>query len=79
LQELKKFMDEAPDGVIYFSTGSHMNSSELNENTIEALITAFSKLKQRVLWKWNGAPMSNKPDNVLLQDWLPQIEILSKY
>ena len=77
IQDLQEFMDKAVEGVIYFTTGSHLKSSELSPKVIEALTNSFSQLKQKVLWKWEGEPMPNKPDNVMLAPWFPQNSILS--
>lgn len=36
----------------------------------------FSRLPQRVLWKWESDSMPGKPDNVMLRRWLPQQDVL---
>jgi glucuronosyltransferase len=64
--------------VIYFSLGSNLKSSEMPETTKNALTDAFSKLKQRILWKWETDTMPGKPNNVKLGNWLPQADILGK-
>jgi hypothetical protein len=76
-QDLQDLMDKATDGVIYFTIGSHLKSSELSPGVIETLVSAFGKLKQKVLWKWDEAPMANKSDNIVLGSWFPQNSILS--
>jgi glucuronosyltransferase len=48
------------------------------EETRQALMDAFSKLKQRILWKWETDTMSGKPKNVKLGKWFPQSDILGK-
>lgn len=37
----------------------------------------FSKLKQRVIFKWESDELPEKPDNVLIGNWLPQNDILA--
>jgi glucuronosyltransferase len=78
LQELQKFLDESPDGVIYFSMGSNLRSSNMKNATKEAFLEAFSKLKQRVLWKWEADSLPGQPSNVKFGKWLPQSDILGK-
>ncbi|XP_021912896.1 uncharacterized protein LOC110826504 [Zootermopsis nevadensis] len=76
-QELEKFLDDATDGVIYFSMGSNLLSSELPDNKRDAFLKAFSQLKQKVLWKWETETLPGQPDNVRLGKWFPQADILA--
>ncbi|CAK1545461.1 unnamed protein product [Leptosia nina] len=75
-KDLQKIMDEAKDGVIYFSLGTMLRSSALPEAKKRELLTAFSKLKQTVVWK-HETPMSNVPKNVHVLQWAPQQSILA--
>ena len=45
----------------------------------QAFLKAFSKLKQRIVWKWETESMEGKPDNVILRKWLPQQDILGEH
>jgi glucuronosyltransferase len=47
------------------------------EDTIEILMSVFKKLKQKVIMKWNTELIKNKPENVMLKNWLPQDDILA--
>ncbi|XP_069697674.1 UDP-glycosyltransferase UGT5-like isoform X2 [Periplaneta americana] len=76
-KDLRRYLDEAKDGVIYFSMGSNIKSSDMTESQRNAFLEAFSKLKQRVLWKWETDSMPGQPDNVKLEKWLPQPDILA--
>jgi UDP:flavonoid glycosyltransferase YjiC (YdhE family) len=78
-QELQKYLDEAPHGVIYFSMGSNLQSSSMPESKRDAFLGAFSKLKQHVLWKWESDTLPGQPNNVKLGKWLPQSDILGEY
>jgi glucuronosyltransferase len=49
------------------------------ESTRNAFLEAFSKLKQRVLWKWESDTLPGQPSNVKLGKWLPQSDILGEY
>jgi UDP:flavonoid glycosyltransferase YjiC (YdhE family) len=77
-QDLQKYLDEAPDGVIYFSMGSNLRSTSFPESKRNAFLGAFSKLKQRILWKWEGDTLPGQPSNVRLGKWLPQSDILGE-
>ncbi|KAJ9601565.1 hypothetical protein L9F63_000308, partial [Diploptera punctata] len=76
-QDLQKYMDEADDGVIYFSMGSNLRSADMPKKTIAALINAFSQLKQKILWKWEEDSLPGQPANLMLGKWLPQSDILA--
>ena len=43
----------------------------------DAILRSFSKLKQKVLWKWEDEVLPGKPDNVKIGKWLPQNDILA--
>ena len=53
-----------------------MKGSLMPETLRKALVNAFSKLKQRVIWKWETETMPDLPKNVKLAKWLPQQDIL---
>ncbi|GLH05009.1 UDP-glucuronosyltransferase, partial [Gryllus bimaculatus] len=76
-QDLQKFLDDAPHGVIYFSLGSNVRSVDMPEAKRNSFIQAFSKLKQKVLWKWEADSLPGQPKNVRLGKWLPQHDILA--
>ncbi|XP_069675718.1 UDP-glucosyltransferase 2-like [Periplaneta americana] len=73
-QDLQTYLDEAKDGVIYFSMGSIIRSETFTETKLRAFIDAFSQLPQSVLWKTGN--ISGLPDNVKTAAWLPQLEVL---
>ncbi|GLV33061.1 UDP-glycosyltransferase family 36 member D1 [Carabus blaptoides fortunei] len=74
---IEKFISESPHGAIYFSMGSMIKAHTFPDEKRDAFLGAFGKLRQRVLWKWENDSMPAKPDNVLIQNWLPQYDILS--
>ncbi|KAJ8928775.1 hypothetical protein NQ314_018633 [Rhamnusium bicolor] len=43
----------------------------------EAILKAFGKLKQKVLWKWDEDDIPEKPANIKLGKWFPQQDILA--
>ncbi|XP_050298919.1 UDP-glycosyltransferase UGT5-like isoform X1 [Anthonomus grandis grandis] len=75
-KDLQNFMDNAKDGVIYFSMGSNLKSKDLPEPTKNGILKVFGKLKQRVIWKFEE-DLPNKPANVLIKKWCPQADILA--
>ncbi|KAL1490671.1 hypothetical protein ABEB36_013328 [Hypothenemus hampei] len=74
---LQDFMDNAKHGVIYFSLGSNVNTSHLPLAMKRALIEVFKEVKQRVLVKSDDEEFSNISENVLVQKWYPQQDILA--
>lgn len=74
--DIQKFMDEATEGVVYVSFGSVLQGALVPKDKQEALLNAFGKLKQRVLWKWESKDMKEKPANVMTKDFLPQQDVL---
>lgn len=70
-------MDEAEDGVVLFSLGSNAKSSHLSTTKIDILLKVFSKLKQRVIMKWEADDLDGKSNNVFTAKWLPQDDILA--
>ena len=74
--QLKTFVEEAEHGVVFISFGSVIMPSMMPESKRQALVSVFSKLKQRVIWKWD-TEMPDAPPNVLISSWLPQTSLLA--
>ncbi|CAH1636143.1 unnamed protein product [Spodoptera littoralis] len=75
-EDLKKLMDNAKNGVIYFSLGSNVKSKDLPESMKEGLLELFGKLKQTVIWKFEKN-LDNTPKNVHIVQWAPQQSLLA--
>jgi hypothetical protein len=75
-QDLKNFLDEATEGVIYFSLGSLIKGESLPEDKFQVFSDVFSELPQRIVWK---TKRNVSLPNVRTSWWLPQFEILSKF
>lgn len=75
-QELKSFLDEAKEGVIYFSLGSNIKSINIDEDKRKSIMEVFSELPYKVLWKFENESMPDKPANVKISQWLPQQDLL---
>ncbi|CAK1594071.1 unnamed protein product [Parnassius mnemosyne] len=75
-QNLKKIMDSAKNGVIYFSLGSNLKSKELPIEIKRSLLKVFGELKQTVIWKFEEN-LPDRPKNVHILQWAPQQSILA--
>ncbi|XP_068086153.1 UDP-glycosyltransferase UGT5 [Anabrus simplex] len=76
-EDLQKYLDVAPHGVIYFSMGSNLKSSQLPDEKRKALLDVFSKMKQKVMWKWEADTLPGQPANLMIRKWFPQSDILA--
>lgn len=75
-KNLQEFLDNSKNGVILFSMGSNLKSSDLPPEKRDAILRVFGRLKQNVLWKWESEKLPGQPKNVKLMKWLPQTNIL---
>ncbi|XP_017081810.2 UDP-glycosyltransferase UGT5 [Drosophila eugracilis] len=76
-EHIKNFLDEAEHGAIYFSLGSQVRSADMPPEKLKIFLEVFASLKQRVLWKFENDQLPNLPDNVKVEKWLPQSDILA--
>ncbi|VVC99829.1 unnamed protein product [Leptidea sinapis] len=51
-KHIEKFINESVNGVIVFSLGAQTKSTSLSKKKQNILINVFSKLKQRIIWKY---------------------------
>ncbi|CAO1335642.1 unnamed protein product [Diamesa hyperborea] len=75
--DLKSFLDNSKNGVIYMSLGSNVQSKDLGQQSVDILLKVFGSIKYDVLWKWEADILPNKPDNVKISKWLPQSDLLA--
>jgi len=78
-QDIQKFLDDSEHGVIYFSLGSIVKTDTLAAEKRDAFLQAFAELPQRILWKWEADTIPNKPPNVKIARWLPQVDVLRAF
>lgn len=71
-------MDSANDGAILFSMGSMLEAVSMPIEKLKIFQEFFAKLPQKVIWKWENENMIDKPDNVKIVKWMPQLDILRK-
>ncbi|XP_050425150.1 UDP-glucosyltransferase 2-like isoform X2 [Adelges cooleyi] len=76
-EDLKEFLDNSEFGVIIFSLGSIVSEATVGQDKLNNIFTAFSKLKQRVLMKFDVNSNITAPSNVKLVKWLPQRDLLA--
>ncbi|XP_072933660.1 UDP-glucosyltransferase 2-like [Epargyreus clarus] len=74
--DVQKIMDNAKNGVIYFSMGSIAKSKDFPEKMKMNLLEMFSGLKQTVIWKFES-DFPNLPPNVHVVKWANQQAILA--
>lgn len=74
--DLKRFLNDAPAGFIYFCLGSNTMSSDLPPEVLQIFIDVFAKLPYKVVWKFEKE-LPGKPKNVYTAKWLPQHSILA--
>lgn len=78
-KDIAKHLDSANEtGAILFSLGSNLKSSSIKAETATNIFKVLSKLKQKVIWKWED--LQNTPGNsrnILYKKWLPQDDILA--
>ena len=76
---MQTFLDSATDGAIIMSFGSNAKTSFLSKETVGTFLKVFTKLKQRVIMKWESDELEGKPENVFMAKWLPQDDILAHH
>lgn len=76
-KDLKSFMDSAKEGVVLFSLGSNLKSSELPPQQLEAILKTISKLPKKFLWKFENESIA-VPKNLKISKWVPQRAVLGK-
>nr|XP_027223424.1 2-hydroxyacylsphingosine 1-beta-galactosyltransferase-like [Penaeus vannamei] len=75
-KELEAWISGAgPEGVVYFSLGTVARGTSMPTMYRDMFVEAFKRLKQRVIWKYDEE-LEGVSDNVLMQKWLPQQDIL---
>lgn len=71
-------MDASENGVILVSLGTLLRPEDMNELGTK-LITVLSRLPYHVIWKWKENLISQSSSKVMIREWLPQLDILSKH
>lgn len=74
---LQKFLDDAQEGVVYFSMGSNLKSKNLSPENRKVIMDVFRKLPVKLLWKFEDEALPGQPENVKIAKWLPQRGVLA--
>ena len=76
---IQRFIDNSGDaGVILFTMGFIFDPLSVPTKTISTYLSAFARLPQRVIFKYNSSEVAaTAPDNVLVLPWVPQQAILA--
>ncbi|KAJ8001181.1 hypothetical protein DPEC_G00188630 [Dallia pectoralis] len=73
--DLQEFVDESgEDGFVVFSLGSMV--SQMPEEKANVFFDAFSRIPQKVVWRYTGVAPDNASANIRVMKWIPQIELL---
>lgn len=75
-QDIQNYLDEATNGVIYFSLGSTLKSNMMSRELKQNILETFKELPYNVLWKMDHANLTDLPENIKIAEWLPQQDIL---
>ncbi|XP_016993126.2 UDP-glycosyltransferase UGT5 [Drosophila takahashii] len=77
-QNMEEFLKDAPHGAILLSLGSNLKKDHLKSDTVQKMFNVVSKLKQKVIWKWDDLENTpGKSENTLYSKWVPQDDILA--
>ncbi|XP_073949780.1 UDP-glucosyltransferase 2-like [Choristoneura fumiferana] len=75
---IEKFLNESAEGVVLFSFGSLIKTASIPKYREEIIVTALSKLKQRVIWKYEDSGEDGTIiGNIMRVRWIPQLELLN--
>ncbi|XP_076174508.1 UDP-glycosyltransferase UGT5 [Ptiloglossa arizonensis] len=76
-KDIQRFLDDAHEGVLYFSLGSMVKMSSIPEEKLNAVLNVLGSIPRKVIWKWEADLLPRKLGNVMVKKWLPQYDVLS--
>ena len=77
IQEYEDFIESADKGVVLFSLGcTGFSAKDFPAEVTDAFISAFGRLEQKVIMRFDPKFLPNVPDNVMVSNWVPQQDIL---
>lgn len=72
-------MNNAPEGVVFFSFGSVLKLTQLPKNEFDIFIKLLGTIKQKVLFKWDSDTITDFPPNIIVRKWFPQADVLGHH
>ncbi|XP_019531373.3 UDP-glycosyltransferase UGT5-like [Aedes albopictus] len=76
-ENIRRFIENSSDGVIYFSMGSNLKPSLMGKEKLQAVLDSFAVVPHRIIWKYDNESMHLDPSKYLISKWLPQDDILA--
>ncbi|XP_060866657.1 UDP-glycosyltransferase UGT4-like isoform X2 [Metopolophium dirhodum] len=77
VENLQTFLDDADDGVIFFSFGSVVNLNDVPKEKLNIFLSVIQKLRQKVILKWTPNDSVKLSKNIMTGSWFPQNDILA--
>lgn len=78
-QDIEEFINDSPNGVVYFTFGSTIRMNTAPMYLQMAFIEALGELQQKVIWKYESKAHEKLMKNVMIRKWFPQRDILGLY
>lgn len=77
-QKLNTFITKYKHGIVYVAFGTNIRAEDFSQNKVKNFLEAFKQFPTHgFLWKYEPEAMKHVlPENVLLEKWLPQNDIL---
>ncbi|XP_024891145.1 UDP-glucuronosyltransferase 2B30-like [Temnothorax curvispinosus] len=76
-KDIAEFLDNAHEGVLYFSLGSMIKMSTMPPEKLDAVLKVIGSIPRKVIWKWEADELPRKLDNVMARKWLPQFDVIN--
>lgn len=74
--DIREFIESSEHGVIYFSLGGNIRTSQMDPEKLRDITKALMGLRQNVIWKYDDENLDIDPKKIMVRKWLPQYEIL---
>ncbi|XP_068623988.1 UDP-glycosyltransferase UGT5-like [Battus philenor] len=75
-KDLKSYLDSSRNGVIYFSLGTNVKTSNVPLEKLQIITKVFSQLPYDILLKWDDDELPGRSENIKISKWLPQSDLL---
>lgn len=75
--DVQSFIESSHDGVVYFSLGGNLKPSDMPKEKQQAIISSLSKIKEKIIWKWDDPNVQVDKDKFLIKNWFQQDAILA--